>query len=135
MHLLHGPAGLRAAVKLDQGHALRLLGVLVPHHSGGREAFPGLTPRHVRAPHREDAAAGPVVQVVRARTAHMATCSARRGGQALWFARFSLLLLSQPPPLHPSSCCGSSWNLKFTTLRVSCFFFFNVHEINICLSM
>lgn len=73
MHFLHGPAGLRAAGKLDEGDALGLLSVLVPHHpdvldlAEGREALPQHRLRRVLADHQEDAAVGRLVQAVHAR--------------------------------------------------------------------
>lgn len=85
MHLLHGPAGLRAASELDKGDALGLLRVFVPHHPDvldlpeGREAFPQHRLRRVFADHQEDAAVGRLVQAVHAR----AEASAARAAACL----------------------------------------------------
>ena len=84
MHLLHGPTGLRAAGKLDEGDALGLLGVLVAHHPDvldfpkGREALPQHRLGSVLADHQEDAAVGRLVQVVHARAEASAACTAAR---------------------------------------------------------
>lgn len=84
MHLLHGPTGLRAAGKLDEGDALGLLGVPVPHHPDvldfpkRREALPQHRLGSVLADHQEDAAVGRLVQVVHAQAEASAACTAAR---------------------------------------------------------
>lgn len=84
VHLLHGPARLRAAGKLDEGDAFGLLGVFVPHHPDvldlpeGREALPQHRLRRVLADHQEDAAVGRLVQAVHARAEAPAARTAAR---------------------------------------------------------
>lgn len=70
MHLLHGPAGLRAAGELDEGDAAGLVGAPVPQQPDvldvpeGREALPDQRLAGVLAQHHEDAAVGRLVQAL-----------------------------------------------------------------------
>lgn len=120
VHLLHGPTGLRAACELDEGDALRLLRVLVPHHpdildlAEGGEALPQDRLGRVLADHQEDAAVGRLVQAVHARAeasaARTAACFVH-GVPPDAGARPSRLQLSWLPP-GPPPPPSHTWPLR-----------------------
>lgn len=70
MHLLHGPAGLRAAGELDEGDASGLVGALVAQQPDvldvpeRGEALPNQRLASVLAQHHENAAVGRLVQAL-----------------------------------------------------------------------
>lgn len=70
VHLLHGPAGLRAASKLDEGDASGLVGALVAQQPDvldvpeRGEALPNQRLARVLAQHHENAAVGRLVQAL-----------------------------------------------------------------------